>query len=156
MVQPLCRNQKACSIALQTHFQICRLFCHKGPYITPKLHQKMLGLSLKFKQLAAGALPQIPLGELTTLPQFNLSNCMLCDRILNHFLCCCNLCHVRSPVTARHLQLEYVINTYFSRDFSPLVRSLFLTSWRRSRDWEWERLFLPVFLNTFEHLCHWL
>jgi len=50
-----CRMQIWCShsgytrsIALQTHLQICRLPCHKGPYFTPKHHQKMLGLSLKF------------------------------------------------------------------------------------------------------------
>jgi len=51
-------------IALQAHLQICRLPCHKGSYFTPKHHQKMLGLSLKYKKLLAVLRPKSHWGSL--------------------------------------------------------------------------------------------
>ena len=41
----------------QGHLHICGLPCHKGPYFTPKHHQKMLGLSLKFTKTVGGSRP---------------------------------------------------------------------------------------------------
>ena len=50
------QSESSYSIALRAHLQICRLPCHnhKGPYFTPKHHQKMLGLSLKFTKTVSG------------------------------------------------------------------------------------------------------
>jgi len=69
MAHSLWQNQEARSITLKAHLQICRLSCHKGPYITPKHHQKMFGVSLKFTK-KTGWRPR-SIGELTTHPRIS-------------------------------------------------------------------------------------